>query len=490
MKHLYYAKRHQQMPGNKDVKRILHVLFAFLVPLLIFSACMEDDFEGDLMDVCPRVENHSPDAQEGVLINSIITASFNKDMKEESINAMTFVVSDANGIIDGDIEYSELNRTVTFIPEEDFKWETEVTVEITTEVYDLYDFTIPEPFKWSFITEPLIIPPLEVVSTVPEKGAVDVSLATEISATFNEHLDVSAITQESLLLYNKDNNQKVDGVVTYENMKLSFWPDEILDYDTHYEAIVVSDDLRGINGNELVEDYHWEFRTEEEEEVDIITIPVNIDQIANYAILAGTHIWNTEGTSSIIGDIGIFPGVITDIDGFDLDNDVDGQVFAEGIDLIWGLDLKLIRDKMILARAYNEAKNAHEPEPQFLSGDQGGMTLPSGIYKANKLRIFNGDLVLDAENDPNAFWIFQVESLLETGGNIILANGANPERIIWQIGVREIFGPNVLIGAHTEFVGTVLSKQGISVGYGASINGRLMVKDGGVYLKHTTIERP
>ena len=491
MKHLYnYAKWHQRMPGNKDVKRILHVLVAFLVPLLILSACMDDDFEGDLRDVCPRIESHSPGAQDRVLINSIITASFNKDMKPESINNMTFVVSYANGTIEGDIAYSD--KTVTFTPKAFLPEQSEITVEITTEVYDFYDFTIPEPYKWSFTTGTIedITPPY-VVSTVPDDQEVDVPVTTHVSATFNEPLDTSSITDESLTLHNKDTNQPVSGAVTYADNTITFWPDDLLDYDAHFEA-VISAGLTDLMGNVMEDDYVWTFRTEEEEEDDeeIIPIPVNIGQIANYAILAGTHIWNTEGASFIHGDLGLFPGVSTDIQGIDLDNDLDGEWYVEGNSLIWGLDKKLIRDKMILARAYNEAREAHEPEPQFLSGDQGGQTLTPGIYKANKLRILNGNLVLDAGGNPHAFWIFQVESLLETGGNIILEGGANPDNIFWQVGVREVFGPNVLIGDNTEFVGTILSKQGISVGNGALIDGRLMVKDGGVYLKNATIERP
>jgi len=101
-----------------------------------------------------------------------------------------------------------------------------------------------------------------------------------------------------------------------------------------------------------------------------------------------------------------------------------------------------------------------------------------------------GDLILDADGDPNAFWIFQVETLLETGGDIILAGGADPNRIFWQVGIREILGPNALIGEDTHFIGTVLSKQGISVKSGATVTGRLMVKDGGVRLRNATIALP
>lgn len=485
------------MPGNKDVKRILHVLFAFLVPLLIFSACMDDDFEGDLMDVCPEIDSHSPDPEDPadlVLINSIITASFNKEMKRESINDQTFMVSYANGRIDGNISYSE--RMVTFTPIGYLPELAEVTVEITTEVYDFYDFTISEPYKWSFNTGKLedITSPY-VISTVPDNNAVDVSLTTEISATFNEPLDPASITQQSLSLHNKDNNQQVDGIVTYANNTIFFSPDAALAYDTRYEAVLAAG-IADMMGNLLENDYIWTFSTEEEEDDDdeIIPVPINISQIEDYAIFAGTYIWNDEdiGNSHITGDIGIFPGVRADIDGIDED-DVDGIIWATGSVPVPGLPQKLIRDKLIMTKAYNDALDADEPEPQFLSGDLGGITLAPGIYDANILRVFNGDLVLDAGGNPDAFWVIRVNSLLQTGGpggNIILAGDANPENVFWQVGVREVLGPNVLIGANTEFVGNILSKQGISVADGGSVTGRLFVKDGGVRLQNATIVRP
>lgn len=478
------------MPGKKEIKKLLKVFFAFLVPLFIFSACMDDDFEGDLRDVCPKIEDHSPGHQEDALVNSIITARFNKEMKAESINHSTFIVSDSAGRISGNISYSD--KTVTFVPEFFLPELSEITVEVTTEVYDLYDFTIEESYVWTFTTGTIeeITAPF-IVSTVPGKDADNIPVTTYISATFNEHLDQASVTQNSLKLYNKLDGQPVSGNVTYADKVITLTLDAMLDYETTYEA-VVSAGITDLWGNVMEQDYLWTFTTRAKEDDDIDVLPVNINAISNYVILSGIYIWNTEGTSTIIGDIGLYPGVRTDIKGID-EGDVDGNIIAEGNVPIPGLPQNLIRDKLILSAAYNDAMNADDPEPQLLSGDQGGVTLSPGIYSAKKLRLLSGDLVLDAGGDPDAFWIFQVERLLETGGaggNIILAGNANPENIFWQVGVRETLGPNVIIGDDTEFVGTVLSKQGISVGLNASVSGRLMVKDGGVRMKNATISLP
>ncbi len=484
-----YANRHPVLPGKKDFSRTLPFLLAFFVPLLIFTACMDDDFDGDLSDVCPQIEDHSPDDQEKALVNSIIIANFNKQMKDESINHSTFVVSGPNGRINGNLSYSD--KTVSFVPDSFLPELSEISVEISTEVYDLYDFTIKEPFIWTFTTGTIdeITAPY-VVSILPDRDAENVAITTHVSATFNEPLDPATVTQNSLSLFYKADGQQVPAHVTYADNVITLVPDDVLAYETAYEA-VLSAGIADMAGNVMEQDYMWAFETQEAEDDDEedIQIPLTIEGLTGYAILSGTYIRNTEGKSSITGDVGLYPGVRKDITGIDED-DVDGDIIAESDLPIPGLPQNLIRDKRMLAAAYHDALMADDPEPVFLSGDQGGKTLAPGIYSANNLRILNGDLILDAGGDPDAFWLFQVESLIETGGNIILAGGAHPENIFWQAGIREVLGPNVLIGAGTEFFGTILSKQGISVGFDASVTGRLMVLDGGVRMKNATIAIP
>ncbi len=488
MKHIYkLEKKHQMAPAKNRMKGKLILSLIILVPFLIMSACMDDDFEGELRDVCPKVETHTPQAlADRVPLNSNITATFNKQMKPESINESTFIVRDANGPIAGSISYA--NKIATFTPAAFLPELSDITVEITTEVYDLYDFTIEEKFQWTFTTGTLddISAPY-VVNTIPDDGEEDVLVNTIVAAIFNEPLDPNSVGGESIILVHAGNGQTVAGTVSYDDMVLTFTPDHDLDYETTYEAVVTAG-IADLNGNVMENDYSWQFTTEKQV-FDEIPLPINIGPISGYAILSGTYISNLEGQTTITGDVGLYPGVTDYITGI-TEGDVDGDIFATGPDPIPGLPQKLIRDKLILKIAYTNALNADDPEPIFLSGNQAGQTLQPGIYSAKNLRVLGGDLTLDAGGNPYAFWIFQVESLLETDANIILEGGADPERIFWQVGVREILGPNVLIGENTEFFGTILSKQGISVKSGGSVTGRLMVKDGGVRLRNATISLP
>jgi hypothetical protein len=92
-----------------------------------------------------------------------------------------------------------------------------------------------------------------------------------------------------------------------------------------------------------------------------------------------------------------------------------------------------------------------------LSGDIGGGTLFPGIYAATSLAIKNGDLILDAKGNENAFWIFKITNSMVTerspGGNVILKNGAKPAHVFWLV----VNGVNIGLG--TTFQGTVHTKS-------------------------------
>lgn len=487
MKHMYFlAREHHKMLNKNSAIRMFRGLMLFMLPLLILSGCMEDDFdENDLRDVCPRVESRAPArGEDDVRIDSEIKAVFNKLMNPESFDAGTFIVRDASGSIPGDISFSD--QTAIFKPRNFLPVETEITVEIKKEVRDFYDFNLEDDVSWTFRTGRLedISAPY-IVSRSPAPDATNVVLNVHVIVEFNEPLDPATITTDRFML--NQGGVDIPGTVIYADKVARFIPGAYLDPLTEYEVVLAAG-IADPMGNAIESDIVWSFTTGTE--IEQIPESVDIRAIANYVMLAGRHIRNLSGTSSIVGDVGLYPGVYDDIEGIDFSNDVDGNVYVTGAVPIEGLPKELIRAKNELARAYQFAKNANNPVSVPLSGDQGGVTLTPGIYNAQNLIVNNGDLVLDAQGNPHSFWIFQVESLLETGANIILEGGADPRNIFWQVGIREILGPNVFIGENTSFAGNILSKQGISVGNNAIVTGRLLVKDGGIRLHNSTIVRP
>lgn len=91
-------------------------------------------------------------------------------------------------------------------------------------------------------------------------------------------------------------------------------------------------------------------------------------------------------------------------------------------------------------------------------GDLGGSTLLPGVYKATgSVTIQNGDLILDAQGNEHAEWIFEIASDLVTvggrGGNVILCGGAKAQNVFWTTDRM------ATIGAGTSFKGSILSKM-------------------------------
>ncbi len=487
MKHIYNpAKKHHMVFSDNSTVRMFRGLFAFVLPLLIFSGCMEDDFDqNDLRDVCPRVESRTPArGEEGVRIDSEITAVFNKAMNPESINQNTFIVRDANGPIPGTRSFTD--QTAVFTPANYLPPLTEITVEIKKEVRDFYDFNLEDDVIWTFKTGTLedISGPY-IISRSPQPGAVNVVRNAHVVVEFNEPIDAVTINTDNFMVL-KDGNPIV-GSVYYSNKVAWFMPENYLESFVVYEAVLTTD-IADPMGNNMEEEDRWTFTTNDV--IEHIPNAVDLRKISNYVMLAGRYIMNHSGASSITGDVGLYPGVYDDIMGIDTLNHVDGTVYVVGAVPVPGLPGELIRAKNELAKAYEFAKTTNIPEAVSISGNLGGATLTPGVYKTQTLLVHNGDLTLDAQGNPHQYWIFQVESLLETTGNIILTGGADPRNIYWQVDVREILGPNVLIGDNTSFAGNILSKQGISMGNNAHITGRLLVMDGGIRLDNSTVVIP
>ncbi|MFA5775781.1 MAG: ice-binding family protein, partial [Ilumatobacteraceae bacterium] len=82
-----------------------------------------------------------------------------------------------------------------------------------------------------------------------------------------------------------------------------------------------------------------------------------------------------------------------------------------------------------------------------------------------------GTLTLDANNDPNAIWIFQLPgTTLVTAAStqILLTRGAQACNIYWQV------GSSATLGASSTFRGNILADTSITVGNSVTVNGRLL----------------
>jgi uncharacterized repeat protein (TIGR02543 family) len=133
------------------------------------------------------------------------------------------------------------------------------------------------------------------------------------------------------------------------------------------------------------------------------------------------------------------------------------------------------------------------------AGELGGLILGPGIYKSSiaTYKITNEDLVLDAQGDPYAYWIFQMTAGLTVGGpsgvrNVILRGGAQAKNVFWYVGSAAVIN---YAGGGT-MVGTIIATSGVTLSSPASstkrspltvLNGRAISLVASVTMVNTVI---
>ena len=125
--------------------------------------------------------------------------------------------------------------------------------------------------------------------------------------------------------------------------------------------------------------------------------------------------------------------------------------------------------------------------------------LPWRLHKsASSVDITTGPLTLDAQGDPNAYWVFQMGSSLTVGTptapeSVILINGAQASNVFWAVG--GLPGAVINYGGGGTMVGTIISQPGITVsspGVAAvtTINGRVIALNASTTMVNTVINVP
>ncbi len=131
------------------------------------------------------------------------------------------------------------------------------------------------------------------------------------------------------------------------------------------------------------------------------------------------------------------------------------------------------------------------------AGELGGLRLAAGVYTSagGTFQITLQDLILDAQNDPNAVWVFQMASALTVGDtaarSVTLINGAQPKNVFWAVGSAATING---AGGGT-MVGTIIAPAGVTFSTAGNaaittLNGRAFGFAGSVTMVNTAITVP
>jgi hypothetical protein len=200
--------------------------------------------------------------------------------------------------------------------------------------------------------------------------------------------------------------------------------------------------------------------------------PVDLGAGADYSVLASSTVTSI-GSTTLDGSLGLSPG--TSITGF-VPGMADGATHAA--------DVQGALAKADVQRAYLDAESRSQVTP--VAADLGGQTLTPGVYGSASSLGLTGTLVLDAQGDPEAVFVFKAGSTLTTASasRVELVGGASAAHVFWQV------GSSATLGTGSSFTGTILALASITVTTGTQITGRALALNGAVTLDHVTVAAP
>lgn len=197
---------------------------------------------------------------------------------------------------------------------------------------------------------------------------------------------------------------------------------------------------------------------------------VGLGTADSFAVLAGSGVTNT-GDSVISGDVGSHP--TTSVGGFPPGIVQDGTINPSYTESA----------KASLVTAYNDA--AGRTPVSTIGTELGGQTFVHGVYDSAEGTFgITGTLVLDAQGNSNAVWVFQMESSLTTASssNVSLINGASECNVFWQI------GSSATLGTSSTLRGTMMALTSITLTTDANVFGRALARNGAVTLNSNNID--
>ena len=192
---------------------------------------------------------------------------------------------------------------------------------------------------------------------------------------------------------------------------------------------------------------------------------------SSFAVLAGTQV-SSLGNTVISGDLGVSPGTL--LTGFPPGTVTNGAIhLADSVSYLAQVDA-----------AYAAVALSVQTLDQNLSGsDLGGKTLVPGVYYFADSAALTGELKLDAQNDANAVFIFQVKSSFSAAdlAKVTVMNGGSYTNVFFMV------GGSAIIGADAAIQGNIIATSNIALNQGATIAGKALALNGSVSLNQNMI---
>lgn len=465
---------------------------ALLVAALVVSGCLDSGGSSSASTTVPTVTETNPaDTAIAVSLNRKVIAIFSGAMDASTINSLNFTVQGAGeAAMVGTVSFDAATNTATFTPSSNYTASTVYTATLNRNVKSSTGIALAANYVWTFTSGTSVDNTAPtVLTTSPVSAATDVVLGTSVSANFSEALAPATVNATTFSL--KQGTTPVTGTVSYSDKVATFTPASNLTASTVYTATLTTG-ITDLADNVMAANQEWSFTTGSTAAA-LGPAPVNLRTAGDFVILTKTGITNVH-TSAITGNIGSSPITAAAMDNV-FCSEITGAIY--GADAAYtgsgaitcfkgaSADITLVANAVLdMGTAYADAAGRTTPDfTELGSGNISGMTLAPGLYKWGTGLDINTDVTLSG--GANDVWIFQIAGnlALANGTSVLLASGALPKNIFWQVGG----GVGVTIGTTAVFRGVILAEKAINVNTGATVNGRLLSQTA-VPLQQSTVK--
>ena len=460
----------------------------------------------------------------GAPANAAIVAVFSEDMAPATLTAASFTVTCTAPCATpaGTVSYAVGSRSAQFTPAAALAVGATYTATVTTAATDITGNALAgnqgalpaaSDYVWTFTAAAAVAPGnVSVLSTNPAANAVGVCPSATVNATFTVpagvRMDPQTVNAATFTVTGPAPSltpvaagsvvlDATGTIATFTPMMANAFTSGVT-YTATIKGGATGVKDTAIPADAMAADFTWTFTAGP---ASGCGAAVNLGAAASFAISSAAGMTNTPTlpVTTINGNVVLTPtptcnGVAWPGCG--------GTAPIINGSVLFGSDPAALAIRGDLLAAYNSITPANLPGATVLGcgtigtaggagallGCAGNATLAPGVYisaTASSIDVA-GVLTLDGQGNVNASFVFQAPSALTTaagapgvpGSRIVLINGAKAANVWWQV------GSSATIGTYSLFEGNVLANTSITMGTGATSNGRLFagaVTDSGAF---------
>jgi hypothetical protein len=211
----------------------------------------------------PTVVERSPaPGASGAALNTTVTAVFSEAMNSASVTGTTFTLRREGSAtpLAAAVSYDSASRTAFLRPSALLASGASYVATLSTDVRDSAGNALTSAVTWTFSTSAETAP--AITARTPAPGATNVSVGTNVSATFSQAMDPATLTSTTFTLRKTGTSTNVAATISYNATTRTavLQPTSALDVSSSY-TVAISTAVRDSSGIPLASSETWSFTT-------------------------------------------------------------------------------------------------------------------------------------------------------------------------------------------------------------------------------------